>query len=194
MSTSPDHVKTLLGGACDEWLSLAEQCRKLAGPLREAAALMASTWEQGGKLIICGNGGSCADAMHFAEELVARFQKNRRALAAIALADPTVMTCIGNDFGYDSLFSRQVEALGRPEDLLVLLSTSGNSANCVAALDVARERKMKTMSFLGKSGGALKGQCDVELHVPAETAHRVQEGHKLLFHTLCEWADAWAGA
>ena len=160
--------------------------------MAEAAKLMERTWRAGGKLLICGNGGSCADAMHFAEELVARFQKDRRALAAVALADPTVLTCVSNDYGYDRVFSRQVEALGRPEDLLVLLTTSGDSLNCLAALQAARDFGLRTMSLIGKDGGKLKGQCDVELHVPASTAHRVQEAHKLLFHTLCEWADVFA--
>ena len=141
-------------------------------------------------MLVCGNGGSCADAMHLAEELVVRFQHDRRALAAIALADPTVLTCCGNDFGYDAVFSRQVEALGNAGDVLVVLSTSGNSANILRAIETAREKGLRTVALLGKGGGRAKGMCDVEIIIPADTAHRVQEGHKILFHVLCEWADA----
>ncbi|MEL7238683.1 MAG: SIS domain-containing protein, partial [Planctomycetota bacterium] len=186
---SPSDARQLLSAACDEWSSITASLRDLAPQLERAATLMHDCWSAGGKLLICGNGGSCADAMHFAEELVARFQHQRRGLAAVALADPTVLTCIGNDFGYDALFSRQVEALGRPGDLLVLLTTSGNSGNCVQALAAGDAIGMKSLAFLGKTGGELRGECDVELHVKADTAHRVQEAHKLLFHTLCEWAD-----
>jgi D-sedoheptulose 7-phosphate isomerase len=128
--------------------------------------------------------------MHLAEELVVRFQKNRKALPAIALADPTVLTCCGNDFGYDAIFERQVEAFGQAGDVLLVLTTSGNSPNILRALDAARPLGLKTVGFLGKDGGAARGRCDVELVIPAQTAHRVQEGHKLLYHTLCEWVDA----
>ncbi len=163
------------------------------GPALEAAcALLARCWDAGGKLLVCGNGGSCADAMHLAEELVARFQADRRGLAAVALTDPTVLTCAANDFGFDHVFARQVEALGRPGDVLVVLSTSGNSPNVLRALDAAETGKLHTVAFLGKDGGKCRGRCDVEMIVESPKAHRVQEGHKLLFHTLCEWADAYA--
>ena len=164
------------------------------GPQLSAACdLLRTCWHGGGKLLVCGNGGSCADAMHLAEELVVRFQKTRRGLAAIALADPTTLTCAGNDLGYDAIFERQVEALGRPGDVLAVMSTSGNSENVLRALAAARKGGLKTIGFLGKDGGKARGQCDVELIVPAETAHRVQEGHKILYHTLCEWADVTYG-
>ncbi len=171
-----------------------EGVRALGPDLAAACVLCGQCWDNGGKLLVCGNGGSCADAMHLAEELVARFQKDRRGLAAIALTDPTVITCAANDFGFDKIFSRQVEALGRPGDVLIGLTTSGNSQNVLNAFDTARTIGMKTIAFLGKGGGKAKSTCDVELIVPADTAHRVQEGHKVLFHTLCEWADAYAEA
>jgi D-sedoheptulose 7-phosphate isomerase len=139
--------------------------------------------------LVAGNGGSASDAMHLAEELVARFQKNRRALAAIALCDPTVLTCAGNDFGFDTIFARQVEALGNPGDVLVVFSTSGNSPNLLKAIEAAKKQSMLTAAFLGRDGGKAKGMCDIELIVAAEAAARVQEGHKLLYHTLCEWVD-----
>lgn len=152
--------------------------------------LMKQCWAQGGKMLIAGNGGSAADAMHFAEELVVRFHKNRRALAAIALCDPTIITCAGNDFGYDTIFSRQVEALGRPGDLLVVMSTSGNSQNLLLAVQAAKAQKMRTVALAGKDGGKLRGLCDVELIVPTTITHHIQEVHKLIYHAVCEWADA----
>lgn len=184
----------LLKRAADETITLAERLRDLAPQMQQVCDLLAACWDAGGKLLVCGNGGSCADAMHLAEELVVRFQKNRRALPAIALADPTVLTCCGNDFGYDAVFERQVEAYGQPGDVLLVMTTSGNSTNILRALEAARARGLKTVGFLGRDGGAARGQTDVEVVVPADTAHRVQEGHKLLYHTLCEWVDARYGA
>ena len=146
-------------------------------------------WSAKGKALVAGNGGSASDAMHLAEELVARFQKNRRALAALALCDPTVITCAANDFGYDTIFSRQVEAFGNAGDVLIVFTTSGNSPNILRALEAARKQGLITAGFLGKDGGKARGLCDIELIVPAQTSHRIQEGHKLLYHTLCEWVD-----
>ena len=180
----------LLARAAAEVADLASRLGALAPDMQRLCDLLDTTWESGGKLLVCGNGGSCADAMHLAEELVVRFQKNRRALPAIALADPTVLTCAGNDFGYDAVFSRQVEAFGRPGDVLLVLSTSGNSTNILRAIEAARERGLKTAALLGRDGGAARGRCDIEVIVPAATAHRVQEGHKILYHVLCEWVDA----
>ena len=187
--TSADH---LLDVACGDWARMLDGIRSLGPQLDATCRLLATCWDGGGKLLVCGNGGSCADAMHLAEELVARFQADRRGLAALALTDPTVLTCAANDFGYEHVFARQVEALGRPGDVIIGLTTSGNSPNVLAAFEAARRVGMKTVGFLGKTGGKAKGTCDVELIVPADTAHRVQEGHKLLFHTLCEWADLYA--
>ncbi len=146
-------------------------------------------WAAGGKVLIAGNGGSAADAMHFAEELLVRFRKGRRPLAAIALCDPTVLTCAANDLGYDAVFARQVEGLGRPGDVLLVMSTSGNSGNLLRAVEAARAQKMVTASMLGMDGGRLRGVCDIELLVPSAIAHHVQEGHKLIYHSLCQWVD-----
>jgi D-sedoheptulose 7-phosphate isomerase len=155
---------------------------------RLGEAIMAA-WQKRGKVLTCGNGGSASDAMHLAEELVARYAKTRRALAAIALCDPTVITCAANDFGFEQIFSRQVEALGNPGDVLVLFSTSGNSENLLWAIDAAKKQQVTTVAMLGRDGGKMRGRCDIELIVPAQTSARIQEGHKLLYHALCEWID-----
>jgi D-sedoheptulose 7-phosphate isomerase len=161
----------------------------LAPRLEAVGKALLSSWSKGGKLLTCGNGGSAADAMHFAEELVVRFQKNRHGLAAIALHDPTVLTCAGNDLGYAAVFSRQVEALGRPGDVLAVFTTSGNSENILAAVMAAEKQGLVTVAFLGRDGGKLRSRCTHELLVPATTSHRTQEGHLLLYHALCEWID-----
>jgi D-sedoheptulose 7-phosphate isomerase len=151
---------------------------------------MLRCWEKRGKVLTAGNGGSAADAMHLAEELSVRFEKNRKALAAIALCDPSAITCAANDFGYDTIFSRQIEALGNPGDILIVFTTSGNSGSVLGAIESAKSQKLVTVAFLGKGGGKAKGLCDIEFIIPATTSHRVQEGHKILYHTLCEWIDA----
>lgn len=158
------------------------------GLLRLGEAMLAC-WSRRGKVLMAGNGGSAADAMHFAEELVVRFVKDRRALAAIALTDPTVITCCANDYGYAQVFERQIEALGNAGDVLVILSTSGNSENLVWAAKRAKAAGMVTAGFLGKGGGKSAGVCDIELIVPSDSTARIQEAHKLLFHSLCQWID-----
>jgi D-sedoheptulose 7-phosphate isomerase len=183
-------MKTALSDSLKEWADLMLRIEALAPALERLGEAMMACWEQRGKVLIAGNGGSAADAMHFAEELVVRFVKNRRALAAIALCDPTMITCAGNDFGYETIFSRQVEALGNPADVFIGMTTSGNSPNIRRAVDAAKERQMTTAAFLGRDGGALRGRCDIELLVPSPTTARIQEAHKLLFHTLCTWVDA----
>ena len=183
----------LLGRAVAELGGVLPKLGALAPDLQKLADAMIACWERRGKVLMAGNGGSAADAMHFAEELAVRYLKNRRALAAIALCDPTVLTCAGNDFGYDRVFARQVEALGNPGDLLIVMTTSGNSENLLLAIEEARRRGMRTVAFLGKGGGKAKGMCDIELIVPSETTARVQEAHKLLFHVICEWIDSRVG-
>lgn len=175
--------------ALDDWQQILPSLRSLSPVVETVGQTFVACWKRGGKVIFAGNGGSAADAMHFAEELVVRFCRNRRALASMALLDSAMITCAGNDLGYDQIFARQLDALGRPEDVFVGITTSGNSANILLAMEAARERGMKTVSFLGKDGGKLKGRCDVEVLVPMAATHRVQEVHKLLFHALCVWID-----
>jgi D-sedoheptulose 7-phosphate isomerase len=173
----------------EELRGLLGRLEPLQAPLRQAAEALMDCWARDGKVLIAGNGGSAADAMHFAEELVVRFRKNRRALAAIALTDPTVITCAGNDFCYEQIFERQVQALGRPGDLFIAMTTSGNSPNLLLGLKAARAGGLKTLSFLGKEGGRARGLADIELIVPSDNTARIQEIHKLMFHALCEWID-----
>lgn len=173
----------------EELASLLPKLRSLDAAVEQLCQRLLRCWEAGGKVLIAGNGGSAADAMHFAEELIVRFQKNRRPLAAIALCDPTVITCAGNDLGYDQIFSRQVAGLGRPGDVLIVLSTSGNSRNLVHAVAAAREIGMRAVAMLGKGGGQLKGACELELIVPSEITHHIQEAHKIIYHAVCQWLD-----
>ena len=145
------------------------------------------TLQGGGLLMSCGNGGSMCDAMHFAEEWTGRFRKDRSALAAVAFSDPSHLTCIANDFGYEEVFAREVEAYGKEGDLLVAISTSGNSPNILRAVEVARERKVKTVGLLGKGGGQLLDQVDIPIIVPnATTSDRIQEVHIKVLHIAIE--------
>lgn len=138
-------------------------------------------------MLVCGNGGSAADASHFATELVVRFIKDRRALPAICLtSDSGILTAAGNDYGFDEIFARQVAAFGIPGDVLICMTTSGKSKNVVRALQEAKAREMKTIAFLGGDGGSTSGIADVDLLVKSDSTARVQEAHQLLLHVLCE--------
>ncbi len=165
----------------------------IAGVVGGAALEMASCLKAGGRILACGNGGSLCDAAHFAEELTGRFRADRPALAAIALADPGHLTCVGNDYGFEQVFSRSVEALGRAGDWLIVLSTSGNSENVVRAADAAHARGLRTLALLGKDGGRLRGRCTREVIVPGATTDRIQELHMLILHALVEGIEAAMG-
>lgn len=156
-----------------------------------AGDLILATLERGGKLLICGNGGSAAEAAHFATELVGRYAKTRRSLPAIALSsDGSLLSCIGNDFGYTQLFARQIAGLAQPGDLVVVLSSSGRSTNIVAALTEAKERKCESIAFLGRGGGDALGLATCELIIPGESGAAAQEAHLFLIHHFCELIDA----
>lgn len=155
-----------------------------------AGQVLVETLEQGGKALSCGNGGSMCDAMHFAEELSGRYREDRKALAALCCSDPSHLTCVGNDFGFDQVFARYVEAIGRPGDALLAISTSGNSANVVAAAHAAQAMGMRVIALTGKSGGELAGCCDVEVRVPWDGyADRVQEVHIKVIHSLIDHVE-----
>ena len=151
--------------------------------------LLTECYLNGGKVFSCGNGGSHCDAMHFAEELTGQFAKPRKALGALALGDPSHVTCTANDYGFDHIFSRQIEGLGRSGELLVALSTSGNSKNVIEAVKSAKSMGLKTVGLLGKEGGELKKLVDLSIVVPAETSDRIQEMHIKILHTVIECVE-----
>ena len=156
-----------------------------------AAEIILSTLKGGGKLLICGNGGSAAEAAHFATELVGRYARTRHSLPAIALSsDGSLVTCLGNDFGYDQVFARQVSGLARPGDLVVVLTSSGNSANILAALHEAKQLGVASIAFLGRGGGQAKGLATCELIMPGQSGAAAQEAHLFLIHYFCELIDA----
>jgi D-sedoheptulose 7-phosphate isomerase len=159
--------------------------------IEAAAGLIAATLRGGGKLLICGNGGSSAEASHFATELVGRFDAARRSLPAVALsADGALVTCIGNDFGFEHVFSRQIAGLAKPGDLVVVITSSGKSPNIIAALREAKRLGLQTVAFLGRDGGAAKGLATCELHIPGGMGPTAQESHLFLIHYFCERIDA----
>ncbi len=156
-----------------------------------AGRLIVDTLRHDKKLLICGNGGSAAEAGHFSTELVGRYQKNRSSLPAIALsADGSLLTCIGNDYGYDQVFSRQIAGLAHPGDLVVVLTSSGNSANIIAALHESNKLGLKSIAFLGRGGGKAKGLASCELIIPSHSGAACQEAHLFLIHHFCELIDA----
>jgi D-sedoheptulose 7-phosphate isomerase len=169
-------------------LNLAEA---LEPQVESAGLTILESLKNGGKLLTCGNGGSAADAMHLAEELVGRYRRDRRALPAICLnADPTAITCICNDYGYEKVFSRGIEALGKAGDVLVGFTTSGNSANVLAAFAAAKSLGITTILLAGKDGGKARGSCDHEIIVPSDSTARIQEIHTLVLHQWLEGIDA----
>lgn len=165
----------------------------LAGPVAAGVAAMVATLTNNGKILACGNGGSAADAQHFAAELIGRFERERPALAVIALTtDSSILTAVANDYDYSQIFAKQVQALGNPGDILLVISTSGNSANVIAAIETAHSREMKVVAVTGKDGGKVRGILrgeDVEICVPANRIARIQEVHLLIVHCLCDGID-----
>jgi D-sedoheptulose 7-phosphate isomerase len=158
--------------------------------IEKAGELMARALKSGHKIISCGNGGSMCDAMHFAEELTGRFRNDRRPLPALALSDPSGITCTANDFGFENIFSRTVEALGKPGDVLLAISTSGDSCNVVRAIEAARQAGMKTVGLTGNSGGQMASLCDVEIRAPhTGYSDRIQEIHTMVIHSLVNYLE-----
>ena len=167
-----------------------EATMELIPDIEKAGALFKEALASGHKILFCGNGGSAADSQHLAAEIVGRFQKERRAFPAIALTvDTSVLTAVANDYGYETVFSRQVQALGNEGDVLVGISTSGNSGNVLAAIAEARAKGMKVIGMTAIGGGKMKELCDVILAVPAKTTARAQEMHIMIGHILCEIAE-----
>jgi D-sedoheptulose 7-phosphate isomerase len=179
--------KARLRNGIGESIAAARELEKQIDAVAAISNLIVASLKAGGKLLVAGNGGSAAEAMHMAEEFTGRFRTNRVALPAIGLAaDGTALTCIGNDFGFEFIFSRQVQALGRPGDVLILFSTSGNSRNLIAAMEAARAKKMKTVCILGRDGGQLRGRGTLEVVIPMRACARIQEAHQILMHLVLE--------
>ncbi|MCH2143100.1 MAG: SIS domain-containing protein [Phycisphaerales bacterium] len=183
----------LLSSRIDASLETTSRVRDCLPQIESATHHMIEALQRGGTVWTAGNGGSAAQAMHISEELVGRYRRTRRGLSAASLvADPTALTCIANDFGFEHVFSRQVEGLARSGDLLLVLSTSGNSDNIVNALQVARQQGVSTIGLLGGDGGQCKPLCDVSICIPNNDSALIQDAHQLVLHLICEAIDAWA--
>ena len=190
MRHSSEILKSAIAAAKETLQSLVD----LEAQIGKAADLIEQCLYAGNKMLVCGNGGSAADASHFATEFVVRFVKDRRAYPAICLTgDGGLITAAGNDYGFDEIFARQVAAFGVPGDLLICLTTSGKSKNIQRALEEAKARKLKTIAFLGRDGGSTIGIADVDLLVAGDSTARIQEAHQLLLHVLCEIIEARLG-
>jgi D-sedoheptulose 7-phosphate isomerase len=184
-------MSTLFEGTIREHLKVIDSLLGLVPELERIAAIMSRAIMSGKKILWCGNGGSAADSQHLAAELVGRFGRERRALPSIALStDTSILTAIGNDYGYEHVFRRQVEALCVAGDVLVGISTSGNSPNVHLALEAARECGARTVAFTGEHGGAMAGIAELALRIPSNKTPRVQEGHILCGHMLCDYIEA----
>ncbi|MDP8268075.1 MAG: D-sedoheptulose 7-phosphate isomerase [Candidatus Tenebribacter davisii] len=154
--------------------------------IEEISGIIAQAFGNGRKVLICGNGGSSTDAMHFAEELTGKFREERRALPAISLTDPSHITCVANDYGFNEVFARSVDAYGKKGDILIAISTSGNSQNVINAVQRAAEKDMITFGLLGKEGGILNNKCNLQLVVPGKNTDRIQEIHITVLHIIIE--------
>jgi D-sedoheptulose 7-phosphate isomerase len=186
MKTSETAASRLLSGI-EESAKTVRGLGEQVGDLERAATLIVDALRGGRKILAAGNGGSAAEAMHLAEELTGRYRSDRKPLPAVALAsDGTALTCIGNDFGFDRIFSRQVEALGQAGDVLVVFSTSGNSPNIIQAVSSAQAAGMKVISLLGRGGGCLAGRADVAIVVKSDSTARIQEAHQVILHLWLE--------
>ena len=188
---SLDAIKATFQASIDTKQTLINDTKRLE-ELLEVAGVASSTIKAGHKIMLCGNGGSAADSQHIAAELIGRFEKERGSMAAIALTtDTSALTAIGNDYGYDQVFSRQVEGLGQSGDLLIGISTSGNSKNVVKAMKVAQSKSIRTVALVGdRTGGAMQAIADYVLAAPSTNTARIQECHILMMHTLCQLVES----
>lgn len=187
MNNPKDVLQESIAVACRTFQSLQE----LAEPVAQAADVITQCLCSGGKLLVCGNGGSAADGADFSAEFGCRFIEDRRPYPALNLSNGgSLMSAIGNDYGYDEVFARQVAGLGKKGDVLVAITTSGNSKNILRALDEGNARGLTTIALLGRGGGPAKGKAKIELLVPSETTARIQEAHKFLLHVICGLIDA----
>ena len=179
-------MKDIIEQEINEHINVAGQMHSLTDDIVKISSLCIDSIRSGGKILIFGNGGSAADAQHIAAELVGRYKSERRGLPAVALTtDTSALTSIGNDFGYDQIFQRQIEALAKPEDIVIGISTSGNSFNVISALKLSKKKGCKTIGLSGSDGGDMNKICDVNIVVPASDTPRIQEMHILIGHTMC---------
>jgi D-sedoheptulose 7-phosphate isomerase len=189
MSSMPNPA-SIFGTAIAEHLEVVRQLEAQLTVLQAIALAMTATLRAGGKILWCGNGGSAGDSQHLASEIVGRFRRERRGLASVALTtDTSLLTSVANDYGFEAIFSRQVEALGNPGDVLVGISTSGNSRNVIAALETAHTQGLITVAFTGAGGDKLAALADHLFAVPSRDTARIQEAHILAGHMLCDWIE-----
>jgi len=183
----PDAFADVVARTLAEAARLHADARSAVAPTAAAAESMVAALRGGGKILVCGNGGSASDAQHFAAELVGRFERERRAIASVALTtDTSILTAIANDYGYTRVFARQIEAIGRAGDLLLAISTSGGSASILEALATAKAGGITTVALTGRDGGPAGALADIHINVPSPSTARVQEVHRTLLHAMCE--------
>jgi D-sedoheptulose 7-phosphate isomerase len=186
----PDAFADVVSRALAEAARLHLDSQAAVAPTAAAAEAMVAALRGGGKILVCGNGGSAADAQHFAAELVGRFERERRAIASVALTtDTSILTAIANDYAYARVFARQIEAIGRAGDLLLAISTSGESASVLEALATAKAGGITTVALTGRDGGPAGAAADIHINVPSPSTARVQEVHRTLLHAMCELVE-----
>ena len=191
MATQIQAAELLAGQRLENHFKVVQDMRKIMPEVASAGLRVRTALEKGRKILICGNGGSAADSQHMAAEFVGRFVKERQSLPALALTvDTSLLTAVGNDYGFDCVFSRQVEGLGQEGDVLIAISTSGNSANVVRAIKTAKEKGIYVIGMTGENGGILAKEADLCLAVPSQVTARIQEMHIMIIHMICEIAEA----
>ena len=191
MATQIQAAELLVGQRLENHFKVVQDMRKIMPEVASAGLRVRTALEKGRKILICGNGGSAADSQHMAAEFVGRFVKERQSLPALALTvDTSLLTAVGNDYGFDCVFSRQVEGLGQEGDVLIAISTSGNSANVVKAVKTAKEKGIYVIAMTGENGGILAKESDLCLAVPSQVTARIQEMHIMIIHMICEIAEA----
>lgn len=191
MATQIQAAELLVEQRLENHFKVVQDMRKIMPEVASAGLRVRTALEKGRKILICGNGGSAADSQHMAAEFVGRFVKERQSLPALALTvDTSLLTAVGNDYGFDCVFSRQVEGLGQEGDVLIAISTSGNSANVVKAVKTAKEKGIYVIALTGENGGILAKESDLCLAVPSQVTARIQEMHIMIIHMICEIAEA----
>ncbi|MBD8935732.1 MAG: D-sedoheptulose 7-phosphate isomerase [Anaeroglobus sp.] len=191
MATQIQAAELLAGQRLENHFKVVQDMKKVMPEVASAGLRVRTALEKGRKILICGNGGSAADSQHMAAEFVGRFVKERQSLPALALTvDTSLLTAVGNDYGFDCVFSRQVEGLGQEGDVLISISTSGNSANVVKAVKTAKEKGLFVIGMTGENGGILAKESDLCLAVPSQVTARIQEMHIMIIHMICEIAEA----